>query len=360
MWYMVVVVIAALTLSPSDCVTGEVPRTIKSNAVTHVSLSGNIHSQRHRRQAQPPLTPRETSEIVDHHNALRAREGADNMELMLWNNFLASLAAKWAAGCNWRHGQPPLGDDPPYTSIGQNLYATTGNFVNLTSAIQLWYDEKPHYTYDTLKCADGEMCGHYTQVVWATSRHVGCAYQRCRPLTGAYSRAVYLVCNYAPAGNYVGAKPFTKGPACSRCGSGAGWCKNRLCNSACSGRADDCSCAAICYNCASLSFSSCRCSCADGWHGSDCSVRCEDTHRWCGVSPGWPNARSCGASYVRRGCPAMCKLCTKDPDAKEGRCPPFYGPAAPLSAPMRFIAVQHVSLMSAMVFVALTISRHAH
>ena len=54
------------------------------------------------------------------------------------------------------------------------------------------------------------MCGHYTQVVWASSIHIGCAYHWCQPLTGAFSQATLLVCNYAPAGNLVGAQPFTK------------------------------------------------------------------------------------------------------------------------------------------------------
>ena len=30
-------------------------------------------------------------------------------------------------------------------------------------------------------------------------------------------------------------------------------------------------CSAICYNCGTLNTESCRCSCADGWHGTDCS-----------------------------------------------------------------------------------------
>jgi len=246
------------------------------------------------------------------------------MEMMSWNDFLASLAATWAAGCDWRHGQPPLGDNPPYSSIGQNIFATTGSSINLTSVIQLWYDEKSYYTYETLECVDGEVCGHYTQVVWATSRHVGCGYHRCQPLTGSFSKAIYVVCNYGPAGNYMGAKPFTKGPACSRCGSGAGWCKNGLCNSECS---------AHCYNCASLDLSTCRCSCADGWRGPECSVRCEDTHRYCGVSPGWPPSFCHEHEHVRRACPAMCKLCTPDPAAEADKCPPVYGPGAHFSAP---------------------------
>jgi len=30
--------------------------------------------------------------------------------------------------------------------------------------------------------------------------------------------------------NRVPQKPFMKGPACSKCQSGAGWCKDGLCN----------------------------------------------------------------------------------------------------------------------------------
>jgi len=104
--------------------------------------------------------------IVDVHNSLRADEGAADMELMTWNHFLASLAERWAAVCRWEHGQPLLGDHPQYSAIGQNLYATTGASLNLTAAIgEAWVsNEKPHYDYDSLECADGEVCGHYTQV----------------------------------------------------------------------------------------------------------------------------------------------------------------------------------------------------
>jgi len=84
--------------------------------------------------------------------------------LQNWNDFLASLAVRWAEGCNFDHGQPPLGDNPPYTVIGQNLYAATGSAINLTAGVQSWYDEKADYNYDNLQCAAGKICGHYTQV----------------------------------------------------------------------------------------------------------------------------------------------------------------------------------------------------
>jgi len=244
------------------------------------------------------------------------------------------------AGCSWKHGHPS--HNLP-AAPGQNLYATSGQSVNLTAAIQhSWYaSEKVHYDYDSQGCSG--VCGHYTQIVWATSRQVGCAVHRCRPLTGLYDSGTYLVCNYYPPGNVRGQRPYTKGPACSRCGGGAGWCKNGLCNGRCSAAGEDCSCAATCYNCASLNAAACRCSCAKGWLGADCSVTCDDKHRYCGVSPGWPGPYLCDRDYVRANCPAMCGLCTPDKDAQPGQCPPVSGPGAHSSAWNRFTTAPQTS-----------------
>jgi len=164
--------------------------------------------------------------------------------------------------------------------------------------------------------------------VWATSSDVGCAVHRCDPLTETtLSPATFLVCNYWPAGNYKDLKPYTKGPACSKCGSGAGWCKDKLCNPECSSGGKGCSCAAICYNCAKMDLKTCRCKCVKGWYGTDCKVRCEDTHDMCNANPGWPPSW-CNRDYVQAGCPAMCDLCKVDPHAEEGLCEPAYAPGA--------------------------------
>lgn len=176
-------------------------------------------------------------------------------------------------------------------------------------------------------------------------------------MTGAFSKAVYLVCNYAPAGNVVGVKPFSTGASCSRCASGLGWCSDGLCNRECTRASRQCYCAAVCYNCASLTQSNCQCSCADGWYSTDCSLRCDDTHQYCGASPGWP-ASWCDRSYVRRGCPAMCQLCRADPDAKEGQCDPVYGSGAHFSAASRLInsLILVKSLTSVMVVITVIVS----
>jgi len=357
--YIQLVIVVALTTSPSDVVAYHVIR--------NTNFTDAVHTGRYRRQAQL-LTPKEKSEIVDHHNVLRALEGADNMEMMAWNDFLAEWAATWAAKCTWEHGDVKLeGNNLEYKKLGQNLYATTSTKLDLTAGIQAWYDEKAGYDYDTLGCSI-DMCGHYTQVVWAKSVHVGCAVHQCQPLKKTtFAKAQYLVCNYGPPGNVRGKKPFTKGAACSKCGNGAGWCKNKLCNRDCSSAGKDCSCAAHCYNCAELDKGTCRCSCDDGWHGQDCSVPCEDTHEKCGVrpgKPGWPTSW-CDKSHemsvpVREGCPAMCKLCKTDPDAEAGHCELVLGPGAypPVdeAAPTTFVMSQQMMMTFVMATIALATS----
>ena len=112
-------------------------------------------------------------------------------------------------------------------------------------------------------------------------------------------------------------------------------CKDKLCNRECSGPGNGCACAAQCHNCGKLDEKTCQCSCAKGWRGADCRARCEDTDKQCGASPGWPPRWCNDAKYsiVTEKCPAMCKLCAPDTDAKENACEPVYGPSADKSTP---------------------------
>jgi len=45
------------------------------------------------------LTAAERSELLSQHNTLRAREGAADMQLMVWDNVLEAMARNWAALC---------------------------------------------------------------------------------------------------------------------------------------------------------------------------------------------------------------------------------------------------------------------
>jgi len=293
-------VVVAVTLLLSD---------VTCQTVHNISISHDVHSGRQRRQAYE-LTDDVKSGIVDRHNALRALEGAANMELMVWNRQLASRAASWAKKCTYLHDPGP---------DGQNI-AGGGNPNNLAPRITKWYSEKAHYNFDTRTCARGKKCGHYTQVVWATSRKVGCAFRRCPD-------KVVMICNYWPAGNFKRRRPYIKGPACSKCANGAGWCMNKLCNWQCTSPGKNCSCAMICYNCATLDLKTCRCKCAKGWRGVDCSKLCEDRHKNCEV----------------------------DANAAEDLCPPVRGPGADSAQTMFIKSHQSTMIFVIMVIIVFTI-----
>jgi len=188
-------------------------------------------------------------------------------------------------------------------------------------------------------------------VVWANSRYLGCAVHRCGKVGSA-------VCNYWPRRNYVGARPYTKRPACSKCANGAGWCKNNLCNPHCSRAGENCLCAAICHNCAKLDLETCRCKCAKRWHGTDCSVPCKDTHKWCGSNPGYPDKSYCDKKdigpNVKRTCPAFCGVCEADLNAAEGLCPPVRAPGTCSGQAILIKSHQSTMIFVIMVIIAFT------
>lgn len=75
--------------------------------------------------------------------------------------------------------------------------------VTPAQVVESWGSEKRDYSYETNSCKPGRICGHYTQLVWQTSTEVGCARALC-----AGSQDQVWVCQYQPAGNWVGRKPY--------------------------------------------------------------------------------------------------------------------------------------------------------
>jgi pathogenesis-related protein 1 len=72
------------------------------------------------------------------------------------------------------------------------------------NAVSDWAGERRYFDARTGRCRGGE-CGHYTQVVWRGTTHVGCASAGC-PTDGM--NATVWVCNYRPAGNVIGERPY--------------------------------------------------------------------------------------------------------------------------------------------------------
>jgi pathogenesis-related protein 1 len=149
-------------------------------------------------------------EALDAHNAIRRQVAqAESQRLggtvsipdLAWDPALSALAQDWA---NQVVGQtsPPHrpGDQRP--GIGENIFwsYSIGAPVNqsVAAAVQSWAGEQQYYDYDTNSCAAGQVCGHYTQVVWSTTTLVGCGSALWNAGGAEY---VVWVCNYWPAGN---------------------------------------------------------------------------------------------------------------------------------------------------------------
>ena len=319
-------VVVAVTLSLGN---------VACQTVHDINISDEVHSGRQRRQVRK-LSQQQSSEIVRRHNVLRAREGASNMETLVWKPSIANLqaASTTVLGSSWMPGgcatdaQMRQSGDSQYTFIGQNFFYTTASTLNVAQAIDAWYSEKVHYDYDSGTYCSGRECLNYTLMIWATTTHIGCAYRQC-PTSSNYigcaehehcpapsspimaTPVYYLQCNYWRTMYPAKIKPYIKGPACSNCSGGVGWCKGGLCNINCSSPGDGCSCGAICRNGGTLDSEHCACLCAIGWHGSDCSLRCVDS-KYCNSSSAW-SPKHCHESELLELCPGMCELCIPDP-----------------------------------------------
>jgi len=95
---------------------------------------------------------------------------------------------------------------------GQNIAAGVAG-DNITAVItDLFYNGEVNYfngKYGEASPTDFEMWGHFSQVVWKATTHVGCATQDCTAAGGVADAGTnvppyFTVCNYAGPGNVAG------------------------------------------------------------------------------------------------------------------------------------------------------------
>ncbi len=147
--------------------------------------------------------------IVATHNKWRAQVGVGELS---YSPELEVSAQAWADHlkktnhCQMRHSVPE-------GRYGENLYWASAvtwsdgrrelQQVSSAKPVDSWGSEIDDYNYADNSCKPGKMCGHYTQMVWRTSTKVGCAMAVCED-----SQEQVWVCQYQPAGNWVGKKPY--------------------------------------------------------------------------------------------------------------------------------------------------------
>ena len=135
------------------------------------------------------------------HNAERARMG---VPALAWDPSLAADARSWAddLAASGRFEHSP--DAPGKPLQGENLWAGTPRAYSPEAMVALWGSEKVDYRPgifpNNSRSGDVERVGHYTQLIWRSSRRVGCA-------AAVGKDEEFLVCRYSEAGNIIGQRP---------------------------------------------------------------------------------------------------------------------------------------------------------
>jgi pathogenesis-related protein 1 len=147
--------------------------------------------------------------LVKGHNEWRKKVGVPPVK---WSKEIAKVAQNYAnslakQGCAMEHSQTDLGENI-YWASAQRVVKSNGKQINQPQSVtgemvvNDWGSESQDYDPVHHVCKSNAVCGHYTQVVWANSTLIGCGRAYCA------DSAQIWVCNYSPAGNFEGEKPF--------------------------------------------------------------------------------------------------------------------------------------------------------
>eukprot|EP00833_Pecoramyces_ruminatium_P011887 jgi/Orpsp1_1/1185919/evm.model.c7180000096018.2 len=126
------------------------------------------------------------------HQEARKAVHAPDMKDLSWDDTIADGAQDYANLCK---GMVHAG------GVSENLAA--GSYNDVTRLFNLWMSEKDAFDKSGYRSKflsgsyNGDVVGHYSQIVWASNSKLGCGYTQCQNL-GMY----LLVCRYE-TGNII-------------------------------------------------------------------------------------------------------------------------------------------------------------
>ena len=157
------------------------------------SSAGDAVSRPDRPSASGGMSSADARAVLDAHNQARAQVG---VKPLVWNTELAAIASIYATKLA-RTGQFKHSGQRSY---GENLFMGTAGAYGPVDGVRAWIGESRDYDYN-VNHGHGKPVGHYTQVVWSGTTAVGCG-------QAVGHGSMWMVCNYYPAGNIVGQRPY--------------------------------------------------------------------------------------------------------------------------------------------------------
>ncbi|XP_017774051.1 PREDICTED: CRISP/Allergen/PR-1-like [Nicrophorus vespilloides] len=159
-------------------------------------------------------------EIVDDHNYYRTliangkvknQPRGVNLKRLVYDKALASKARTISDTCDFNH--ITIKDDR--WKVGQNLARVMSNKLeekpvqDWKKIITTWFDEHKLFVFPNIT---SPKTGHYSQVVWANSKFIGCDFVYYYDVDKPKSPYTKLyTCNYGPGGNVKGEAPYKTG-----------------------------------------------------------------------------------------------------------------------------------------------------
>ncbi|MFF7751284.1 CAP domain-containing protein [Streptomyces sp. NPDC007971] len=201
-------------------------RIARGAAILSAALISGLFGLTGPSQAQTgsQFTDAERNAVLARHNQERQAVGVPPL---VWSNQLAADAQAWAALGTGGHSDPNKGQRP--ADQGESLYEAWGTPMPARNSIAgdaaaWWASEKQYYNADPNKKIDPAHAvndpdpakrtnlyrwGHYTQMVWSSTKEIGCGIKQGAPKSNGW----FVVCRYRSAGNIAGQTPYPPGQA---------------------------------------------------------------------------------------------------------------------------------------------------